>query len=85
VTGLQAKSKVPKYLMNFVMCAELDTGHCIKALHTDGGGKYAGKVAQHYLASKGIKHKMTTAHTPQHNSVTEHMNQMFLDKVHSMY
>jgi hypothetical protein len=70
--------------MNFVTCTKLDTGHCVKALCTDGGGEYTRKVAQRYLASKGIKHEMTTAHTPQHNSVTEHMNWTLLDKVCSM-
>ena len=84
ITGMREKSEVPQHLKAFVTHAELETGQCVKVLCTDGGGKYIGGKAQKYLEEKGIKHKIITPDTPQHNSVAKCMNQTLLDKVQMM-
>jgi len=60
--------------MDFVASTELEMGQCLKVLRTDSGGEYTGERTQKYLCECGIKHKMTTADTPQHNGIAEHMN-----------
>jgi len=39
---------------------------------------------QQYLKECGIKHKVTTTNTPQHNGMAEHLNCTLLDKSHAM-
>jgi transposase InsO family protein len=68
----------------FITKAKLETGLKVKALHCDGGGEYTAKHVQQYLEDRGITHEMTTADMPQHNSVTEWLNHMLLDKTRAM-
>jgi hypothetical protein len=53
-------------------------------LHSDGGGEYTRATITQYLESKGIKQKLTTLDTLQHNGIAECMNQTLLDKVWAM-
>jgi transposase InsO family protein len=71
-------------LKAFITQAELETGQKVKALHSDGGGEYMAGHVQQYLQEHGIKHKVTTADTPQHNGIAEHLNCTLLDKVRTM-
>ena len=84
VNGLKAKSEVIDYLKKFVAHAKVETGQCVKALHSDGGGEYIASETLKFLQDKGIKHKMTMPDTPQHNGVAERMNRTLLDKVWTM-
>ena len=84
VTGLRAKSDVLQALKHFVSEAELETGHRVKILRSDGGGEYTAHSVSNFLADKGIKHELTTPHTPQQNGVAERMNRTLLDKVRAM-
>jgi transposase InsO family protein len=81
VAGLRRKSNVLHHWQALVACVELETGHHVKALHTDGGGEYTGGKMLAFLESKGIQSEVTTPDTPQHNGVAEHMNWTLLDKV----
>lgn len=67
VQGLRQKSDIEEALKTFVSCAEVETGMQLQILRSDGGGEYTGKNVQKYLSSKGVKHEITTADTPQHN------------------
>jgi GAG-pre-integrase domain len=84
VVGLYKKSDVLGHLKTFVSHVENETRHKVKVLCSDGGGEYTGNAPSAYLASKGIKHKVTTADMPQHNRVAEQMNCTLMDKVRSM-
>jgi hypothetical protein len=53
-------------------------------LRSDGEGEYTASSVQTYLKQKGIRHKITTPDTPQHNGVAECMNWTLLDKVQAM-
>ena len=66
------------------MQVEPETGHKLKVLCSDGGGEYTAREVQSFLKDKGIKHKMTTADTPQHNRVAEYMNHMLVEWVRTM-
>jgi len=63
---------------------KLETGEWLKVLRTNGGGEYIGENVQKFLKEKGIWHKITTPDTPQHNSVTKHMNQTLVKQVRTM-
>jgi len=75
---------VAQHLHAFVTCVELETGHKLKVLRSDGGGKYTAGGLQSFLKDKGIKHELTTADTLQHNGVAECMNHMLVKQVRMM-
>ena len=79
IHGLKLKSDLQEKLTEFVASTELETGQRLKVLRTDGGGEYTGERTQKYLHEHGIKHKMTTADTPQHNGVAECMNRTLIE------
>jgi transposase InsO family protein len=78
VAGMCKKSEVVKHFKAFVSWVELETGQSLKILRSDRGGKYIAGELQKFLTEKGIKHKMTTTDTLQHNGVTERMNCMLV-------
>jgi transposase InsO family protein len=84
VAGLHQKSEVARHLKAFIARTEVETGHRLKVLRSDGGGEYTGGGLGKYLEEKGIKHEITTPETPQHNGVAERMNRTLLDKVRAM-
>ena len=62
----------------------METGQKVKILRSNGGGKYIASHIKDYLKQCGIKHEITTPDTPQHNGVTEHLNQTLLNRTHAM-
>jgi len=78
---MKEKSKVAQHLHTFVAQVELETGQKLKVLRSDGGGEYTAREVQSFLKEKGIKHKLTTADTLQHNGVAERMNRTLVDSV----
>jgi len=84
VSVMKEKSEVAQHLRTFVACVELETGQKLKVLRSDGGGEYTTGEVQSFLKEKGIKHKLTTADTPQHNGVAERMNRTLVKRVRTM-
>jgi len=84
IDAMKEKSEVAQHLCAFIMCVELETGHRLKVLCSDGGGEYIAREVQSFLKDKGVKHEMTTADTPQHNGVAECMNRMLVKQVRTM-
>jgi hypothetical protein len=84
ILPLQEKSEVGKLLKVFIARAKLETGQHVKILCSDKGDEYIAGHVQQYLQERGIKHKVTTANTPQHNGVAERLNQTLLNKVWTM-
>ena len=50
------------------------TGKTLKTLRTDNGGEYCSHEFEQYLKRYGIRHEVTTPHTPQQNGVSERLN-----------
>ena len=71
VSGLCTKADVFHHLKDFVSQIELETGHCVKIIHSDSGKEYTSSNVQSFLKGKGIWHELTTPNTPQHNDVAE--------------
>jgi len=84
VNAMKEKSEVAQHLCAFIARVELETGHKLKVLCSDGGGEYTARGLQSFLKDKGIKHELTTADTPQHNRVAERMNHMLVERVRTM-
>jgi hypothetical protein len=84
ISPLWHKFKVRKLLKAFITWVELETGQKVKSLRLDGGGEYMANHVQQYLEEYGIKHKVTTADTPQHNGMVECLNRTLLDKSRAM-
>jgi len=84
VDAMKEKSEVARHLRAFIAQVELETGHKLKVLRSDGGGEYTAGEVQSFLKDKGAKHEMTTADTPQHNGVAERMNRTLVKRVHTM-
>ena len=59
---------------------EYQTGKKVKVLRSDNGGKYTTKEFKDYLASMGIKHKLSILKRPEQNGVAERMNQTFTER-----
>ena len=63
---------------------ERSTGRQVKTLRSDNGGEYTSKEFALYLAKEGIKHELTTPHTPQQNGVAERLNRTLVEGVRAM-
>ena len=86
ITGyfMQQKSEVFNYFKEYCASVERLTREKVKALCTDGGGKYQGNQFQEYLRKHGIKSECTALYTPQENGIAESLNRTLLNKVLSM-
>jgi hypothetical protein len=84
ISSLKEKSEVGQHLKAFITRAELETGLKVKTLCSNSRGEYTAKHIQQFLMDCGIKHEITTADTPQHNGVAEHLNCTLLDKTRAM-
>ena len=84
VNAMKEKSEVAQHLRTFIASVELKTGQKLKVLRSDGGGEYTAGEVQSFLREKGIKHKLTTADTLQHNGVAERMNHTLVKWVCTM-
>ena len=53
----------------------------VKILRTDRGGEYTSNEFKAFLQCEGIRHEMTSPHTPQQNGAAERLNRTLLEKV----
>ena len=56
----------------------------MKTLRSNNGGEYTSKEFALYLAKEGIKHELTTPHTPQQNGIAERLNRTLVEGVRAM-
>ena len=50
---------------------ENSSGHKLKTLLTDNGGKYMSNEMKRFLKKERVSHKLTVPKTPEHNGVVE--------------
>ena len=70
---IKQKSEVFEIFKEFKASASNECGRNTGALRTDNGGEYVSREFDAYLKSKGIRHELTIAHTPEQNGVAERM------------
>ena len=76
---LQQKSEVLDKFKEFEAIVTNECGQSIVTLRTDNGGEYLSREFEAYLRSK-----LTIAHTPEQNGVTERMNRTLLESARAM-
>lgn len=76
---LKKKSDVFEAFQNFKSHAENHTGEKIKFLQTDNGSEYCSRQFDDYLAKNGIRRRLSVAHTPQQNGVSERKNRTLVE------
>ena len=81
---LKQKSEVFAKFKEFESIVTNQCGHSIATLRTDNGGEYLSKEFQQYLKTKGIRHELTIAHTPEQNGVAERMNRTLIESARAM-
>lgn len=78
----KAKSDIPKNFTEFKALVELQLNHKIKALQSDGGGEYI--ALKSFLATHGIKHRISCPHTPQQNGLSERKHKHLIEMTLSL-
>ena len=84
VKPIRSKDETPKVLINWLTCAEVETGERPNILRTDGNSKYIGSAFQEWLKTKGMHHKVTNADTSQENGVAKCLNRTILKMMRTM-
>lgn len=69
VSPLYHKSEASEELLRFIKRFEKQSGHIIRAVHTDGGTEF--NKALSFLDEQGVDTSITTAYTPQSNGLAE--------------
>ena len=81
---LKHKDEVFSRFQEWKAQVERSTGRQVKTLRSDNGGKYTSREFTSYLAKEGIKHELTTPHTPQQNGIAERLNRTLVEGVRTM-
>ncbi|SAM85300.1 uncharacterized protein UBRO_20893 [Ustilago bromivora] len=68
----QAKSDVLHILKEWIHYAKIQTGHKLKTLHLDNGGKWTSTAATSWQNEAGFQWQKTSAYTSEQNSKAEH-------------
>ena len=71
---LKHKSNTFSCFQQFKELVENQSGHDIKILRTDRGGKYVSNEFLNFCNTHGIQKQFTTRYTPQQNDVSERNN-----------
>ena len=81
---MNSKAEVFEKFREFEAITTNESGQQIGTLGTDNGGEYVSKDFEAYLISKGIKHELTIAYTPEQNGVAERMNRTLMESARAM-
>ena len=81
---LKHKDEVFRRFQEWKAQVEKSSGRQIKALRSDNGGEYTSNEFESYLTKEGIKHELTTPHTPEQNGVAERLNRTLIEGVRTM-
>jgi Reverse transcriptase (RNA-dependent DNA polymerase)/gag-polypeptide of LTR copia-type/Integrase core domain len=84
IAFLRNKSEALEEFKKFSHRAERLTGEKIKEFRTDRGMEFLSNEFSTYLAQNGIKRQLTPSYTPEHNGVSERMNQTIVGLARSM-
>jgi hypothetical protein len=79
VFPLKHKHELAQTFLQLHTKLELQTEHCVKVFHTDGGGEYMSDYLTSYLADASIAHQTTCVNSLQSNGVVEHFQHTLFD------
>ncbi|KAI5312293.1 hypothetical protein L3X38_041466 [Prunus dulcis] len=78
------KSNALECFKKFKAMTELQSGHKVKSLRSDGGGEFMSNEFHEYCSEGGIQRQLTVAHSPQQNGVAERKNRTVIEMAKSM-
>ena len=81
---MKHKSEVLEKFKEFEASTTNACGQNIGTLRSDNGGEYISKEFEDYLKSKGIRHELTVAYSPEQNGVAERMNRTLVEAARSI-
>lgn len=81
---LAKKSEAFTIFQKFKPLVEKESGNSIIALRSDNEGEFCSNEFSSFYDIHGIKHQLTTPHTPQQNSVVERRNRTIIEMARSM-
>ena len=84
ITFLKKKLDVLNTFREYKAFLETQTGHKLKRLWTDNGGKYMGDKFWNMCKQNGIYIKYTAPHSPHQNRITEQFNQTVAEGAQTM-
>ncbi len=84
VVPLGYKSEAAQAVRATISLWETQTGHRLKAVHTDRGTDYVNSELETYFSDKGVIHNTTAPYTPEQNGVAERFNHTLTKWVRSM-
>ena len=81
---LKNKGEVFEKFRKWKALVEKSSEKKIKVLRCDNGGEYTSTEFVNYLSKEGIKHELTTPHTPQQNDAAERLNRTLIEGICTM-
>ncbi|KAG7576575.1 Ribonuclease H-like superfamily [Arabidopsis thaliana x Arabidopsis arenosa] len=81
---LESKGEAFEMFKKFKALVEKQSGQLVKVLRTDRGGEFTSTEFNQFCEREGIHHELTTAYTPEQNSVAERKNRTVVEMARSM-
>jgi len=81
---MREKNEIANKFQEFMKMAENQTGRRIKAVQSDNGKEYCNSTMDNLFKERGIRPRLTVAHTPQQNGVAERKNRTLVEAARCM-
>ena len=81
---LRRKSDTFKCFKQFDTLVSTQFDSTLRAVRSDRGGEFLSAEFTQYMENKGIKHQLTTPHTPQQNGIAEQANRTVAEAARAM-
>ncbi|GKA30921.1 retrovirus-related pol polyprotein from transposon TNT 1-94 [Tanacetum coccineum] len=81
---LRSKDETPGVLIDFLTLVQRGLHAQVTTVRTDKGTEFLNKTLHAYFAKEGIRHKMSTARTPEQNGIVERWNCTLVEVARTM-
>ncbi|GJW70591.1 retrovirus-related pol polyprotein from transposon TNT 1-94 [Tanacetum coccineum] len=81
---LRSKDETPGVLIDFLTLVQRGLHAQVTTVRTDKGTKFLNKTLHAFFAKEGIRHKTSTARTPEQNGVVERQNRTLVEAARTM-
>ena len=84
VRFLKKKKETKSAIPDLINLIENETSLKVNSIHSDKGTEFLNEVIQSFCSSKGIRHQLSAARTPQQNGIAERRNRTLKEASRSM-
>ncbi|GKD41649.1 retrovirus-related pol polyprotein from transposon TNT 1-94, partial [Tanacetum coccineum] len=81
---LRSKDETPEVLIDFLTLVQRGLHAQIRTIRTEKGTEFLNKTLHAYFAKEGIRHKTSTARTPEQNGIVERRNRTLIEAARTM-